>query len=329
MVNECELIMAVILSSTEVSDLLSFEEAISVTERVYRDSKHEDRRVHSPVRLKIPRGSLRIVAGVLLNDNVMGARLGSASGLAGNMSPVVLFEADTGNILAIMAYPFSIMRTGVTVALATKRVAPEGSTTAALLGTGRNALSALEGMIAVRPISKATIYSRTPEKRRALADVAAEKFGIPVTAVNSSDEAVEGADLIACVTNAADHVFDPEKVLPDVHVNSVGSVNEVPDQVFREASGIFLGSKKQELQYAHYHSFANDVPRNALLELVENGEIDWDDVHDLDVAVEGWRRPGSGPTVFKETRGGIGDVALAHFAYQRAIELGRGSPLIL
>ncbi|MFA9446103.1 hypothetical protein [Egicoccus sp. AB-alg6-2] len=321
--------MAVILSSTDVIDLLTFDEAIDVTERVYRDSNVEDRRVHSPVRMKLPRGSLRIVTGALLNDNVMGARLGSASGLAGNMSPIVLFEADSGNILAIMAYPFSIMRTGVTVAVGTKWISPEAATTAALIGAGRNALSALEGMIAVRPITAATVYSRTAEKRDALADIATRKFGIPVTAVGNSDEAVADADLIACVTSATDHVFDPAKVLRDVHVNSVGSVNEVPDAIFRAAAGIFLGSKKQELQYAHYHSFAGDAPRNALLELIETGEIDWDAVHDLDAALKGWSRPRPGPTVFKETRGGVGDVALAHFAYERARELGRGLPLQL
>lgn len=320
--------MPKVLSSGDVKDLLSFEDAIAVTERTYSDAKLEDLRVHSPVRMKIPRGSLRIVAGALLHENVMGARLGSASGLAGNMSPMVLFDPRSGDLLAIMAYPFSIMRTGVTVAVATKWIAPEESRTAALLGTGRNALSALRGMAAVRPIDNARIFSRTKERREALAEEVTQALGIAVTATASSDEAVEGADVIACVTNAAEHVFDPGRVGADVHINSVGSVNEVPDQIFREATGIFLGSKSQELQYAHYHSYTNDVPRNALLEVVNEGRVSWDEVYELGVAVTGWDRP-KGRTVFKETRGGVGDVALAYAAYQRAIELGRGTDLDL
>lgn len=321
--------MPLFLSSADVSDLLTFEEAIDVTERLYRDSAPADRRVHSPVRMKIPGGSLRIVAGAMLNENVMGARLGSASGLAGNMSPIVLFEADSGNVLAIMAYPYGVMRTGATVGVATKWLAPKDSRTAALIGTGRNALSALQGMIAVRPVDKATIFSRTKERREALADRATQVFGIPVVAAASSDEAVGDADLVACVTNSSEHVFNATSARPTAHINSIGSVNEIPDHIFRSAVGIFLGSKQQERQYAHYHSFANDVPRNALLELVKRGEVDWSQVQDLDRAVTGWRRPEAGQTVFKETRGGVGDVALAYFAYLRARELGRGTELKL
>lgn len=324
--------MAVLLSRHDVADLLSFGDAVEITENLYRNSGPDGQVTHAPVRLRTPFGSLRIVSGALLHSNVMGARLGSASGLRGDASPMALFTASSGDLLAIMAYPFSVIRTGATVAVATRALARSDARVAALIGTGRNALSVLQGMVHARPIERAHVYSRTPARRQALAEAATRSLGIPVSAAETTAEALAEADTVACVTNSPTPVFAAGELKADAHVNSVGSANEIPDEVFIDASGIFLGSKEQELQMAHYNAYGRDTPRNALLSLVWDGRVNWRaDVHDLtDVYAPGWAAVGATAwTVFKETRGGVGDVALAYAVYQRARDLHRGNDLSL
>lgn len=312
--------MAVLIPGGRTPVSLSLHDAIAATERLYSESDPSDRLGHAPMRLPIPRGSFRIVAGALLKDNVMGARFGSASGLAGDASPMALFDSTSGNLLAIMPSPNGILRTGATVGVATKWLSRPTSSTAAMLGTGRNALSCLLGMAAVRPLSDIRVFSRDADRREAFVARARDLVAANVRAVGSSAEAVDGADIVTCVTNSDRPVFDPTMLLPDAYVNSVGSVSEVPDETYADAAAIFVGSKKQEEQFQYYESHYLRAQRNSLLELAGDGPLDWEmDVHDLgEAAGDKWRTPPSGHVLFKDSRGGIGDLALALEMYERA-----------
>lgn len=318
--------MALVISRSDTSVSLSLHDAISVTERLYSDCDPSQRAAHAPMRLPIPRGSFRVVAGALLRENVMGARLGSASGLAGDASPMVVFDSESGNLLAVMPSPSGVLRTGATVGVATKWLSAPESTTAAILGTGRNALSCLLGMAAVRRLTDIRVFSRSPDRRAAFAERAKSLVPADVRPVSSSAEAVDGAQIVTCVTSSGEPVFDASLLLSSAHVNSVGSVSEVPDEIYVGAAAIFVGSKRQEEQFEYYESHYSRAYRHSLLQLAREGKVDWEvDVRDLGEAVgAGWTARPSTPVVFKDSRGGIGDLALGLEMYKRALASGQG-----
>jgi ornithine cyclodeaminase/alanine dehydrogenase-like protein (mu-crystallin family) len=318
--------MAVLLTESDVADLICMSDAITLTEQYYLANAASLARYHSPVRLKIPNGSLRVTAGALLADQVMGARVGPASGLRGDATIMSLFDADSGVLLAVLGYPFSILRTGANVGLAAKWLSCPDSSSAALIGAGRNSLSLLRGIAEVLPVTRVTVYSRRAENREQFArDVAAEFGAIDVRVADSPANAVAGADMVVCATNSPVPVFDAGDVGPDVFVASMGSPAELPPDLLT-SSAVFVGSWPQELQYDHYHSYREDVPPRLLVRLVADGTLRWGtEVRQLDDAIAGnWERPAGGRVVFKESQGGCSDVALAAAAYRKAIDLGRG-----
>lgn len=129
--------MALLLERHEVKGLLDMKRAIVVTEAAFKEQGQGSVMSRAPTVLAVNHGSLRIVSGGLLESNILGARLGGASGFAKSSQLAVLCSSDTGELLTVMSYPFGALRTGATVALATKFLAREDAQVAGLIGTGR------------------------------------------------------------------------------------------------------------------------------------------------------------------------------------------------
>jgi ornithine cyclodeaminase/alanine dehydrogenase-like protein (mu-crystallin family) len=319
--------MAVLLTESDVVDLVDITEAIRITEAMYQRNADGATRHHTPIRVRIPAGSLRITTGALLGDAIMGARVGSASGLRGDSTVTLLFDSTSGDLLCLMAYPFSLYRTGANMALAVRWLTGGGPARIGLIGTGRNALGLLTGIAAVRPITALRVHSRRPESRARFAARAAGHLGLTdVADVPTGDDAVSGADIVVCSTNADGPVFDADALAPDAFVGSMGSPAELSERTLTTAAGVYVGARAQEQQYHHYHAYREDVPERTLIRLIDAGRLAWGDtVHELADVVRGAAAPvRSGLTVYKESQGGYGDIALAAAAYHRASALGRG-----
>jgi alanine dehydrogenase len=319
--------VAILLADSDLADLISMADAIALTEEFYRVNAGGQARYHNPVRVRVPAGSLRITAGALLADHVMGARVGTASGLRGDTTVMTLFDSDTGQLLAVMSFPYTVLRTGANVGLAAKWLAPAEAGSVALIGAGRNARSLLRGIAAVRPVKDIAVYSRRPDERAAFAADLAEEFaGVAVRAADSSADAAAGAQIVLCATNSAVPVLSADEVGPDSFVASMGSPAELPAELLLSAAAVFVGSWAQERQYDHYHRYREDVAPRVLVGLAESAQLRWGEgIRQLDDAITGrWARPSGGRVIFKESQGGCGDVALAAGAYRKALGLGRG-----
>ncbi|RFU37883.1 ornithine cyclodeaminase family protein, partial [Actinomadura logoneensis] len=99
---------------------------------------------------------------------------------------------------------------------------PEAATLA-VLGAGVQARSHLDAMAEVRPLRAARIWSRSPERARALAESVRDELPFPVTAAASVAEATDGADLVCTVTGSAEPLLDARHVAEGAHINAVGS----------------------------------------------------------------------------------------------------------
>ncbi len=94
------------------------------------------------------------------------------------------------------------VRTAAVSAIATDSLALPDASILAILGSGIQARSHLEAMLAVRPVTEVRVWSRTPENARGFADEQSALHGLPVQVAPDVAKAVEGADVICTTTGA-------------------------------------------------------------------------------------------------------------------------------
>jgi alanine dehydrogenase len=144
---------------------------------------------------------------------------------------VMLFDTSNGSPLAIIQDGnLQQARVGAKNALGVKYLARENSKVVGMLGSGGQARSHLEAFATVRPIERCNVYSPTEANRELFATEMSQKLGIAVVAVDSPEEAVDGADIISCNTNSMKPILFPEMVTPGVHITVVSGEwdREVP-----------------------------------------------------------------------------------------------------
>jgi len=164
---------------------------------------------------------------------------------------VMLFSTVTGEPLAM--FPDGVvqrMRVASSSALAARYLAREDSSTMALFGAGWQAGSHLPAMCAVRPIKRVNVFSPTQTNREAFVKEMQQKVSAEVRAVNSPEEAIRDADIIAATTNSLTRVVSPEWVKPGLHLTCV-RVPELGDETIRKVDRLVI--------HAHQHAPENYV----------------------------------------------------------------------
>ena len=164
---------------------------------------------------------------------------------------VMLFSTENGAPLAI--FPDGVvqrMRVASSSALAARYLAREDASTLALLGSGWQAGSHLPAMCAVRPIKQVKVYSTTRANREAFVKEMAQKVTADIIAVESPEEAVAGAGIIAATTNSLSRVVNPEWVRPGTHLTCV-RVPELGDETIRRVDRLVI--------HAHQHAPENYI----------------------------------------------------------------------
>lgn len=147
-----------------------------------------------------------------------------AKGLQSHQGFVALFDPDSGAPAAILhAGEITAIRTAAASAAATRALARRNAARLAILGYGEQAETHLHAMACVRRLTRVTIWGRSPDRAAAFADRMAAETGLSVTAVETVEAAVGGADIICAVTASATPILEGRWVAPGAHVNLVGS----------------------------------------------------------------------------------------------------------
>ena len=313
--------MTLLLTRAEVEPLLDLQQAMELTLDVSRDQAADGVVSIPPRHVWVPGGALRIVSGALLHARRMGVRVGAAAGLGGGLV-ALLWDSASGELLAIMAYPFGTLRTAATVGVATQLFARTDARVVGMVGSGRNALGLLRAARHVRPVERIRVYSRNPERRSAFAERAEQALGVPVEAVAETAAATRDADIVYVATDALEPVLHAGWLSPGTFVASMGRPGEIDPSVYLGADLIVVGDKTNELGYRDVGQY-----RHRLLELTEGGQLEWSGVREMWEVVVGRVAARTSPEqtiVFKESQGGTGDVAFAGWVYARARERGLG-----
>jgi ornithine cyclodeaminase len=136
-----------------------------------------------------------------------------------HQAAIVVFDPENGTPLALMDGTYvTATRTAAGSALATRLLAREDARVLALIGTGAQARTHARAIPRVRSLKEIRVAGRD----RAKAEALAAELGSSARAVDSYEEAIRGADVVAATTHALEPVVRREWLEPGTHVNSVG-----------------------------------------------------------------------------------------------------------
>jgi ornithine cyclodeaminase/alanine dehydrogenase-like protein (mu-crystallin family) len=239
----------------------------------------------------------------------------------------LLFEADTWQPIAIMDLPTGDLRLSASVAAGAEYLARPDATRVAMIGSGGVALAMLRGLCAVRHIEHLGVWSRTPEHRAAFADHASAAFNLMATPYDDPEPMVADADIVAVGTNARVPLVRFDQLRPGTHVSSAGLSFELDISIYRDAHQLVAASRQQEVVSAMPTDTPGRVTGGPLSELLSDGRLSAESIIELGSIVQGRVAARNGPAdinVYRESRGGVGDAALASRAYDLARERGLG-----
>lgn len=176
-------------------------------------------------------------------------------GLPSAPAQVFLIDGKTGIVAAVLDGTYvTQIRTGAASGAAFDLLAKKDCRIGALIGTGGQAAAQLEAMLAVRNLDEVRVFDVNPERTRTFAEqmnVELKKYGAQIIAVKSSDEAVEGADLLVTVTPSCKPVFDASKVKEGATISCVGAyqphMQEMDPEILPRASKIYFDSREAVL----------------------------------------------------------------------------------
>ena len=310
--------MALLLKRSEVSTLLDLNRAMSVLEQIFREQSAGQVKPVAPLRF-MNRGMRMVVGGLEAQD-----KNGFRVSVTGGDSLAMLFEISSGKLLCLMAYPFSNLRIAATVGLAIDRFAAPKARTVAMIGSGRLALPILEPAIALRPIERVFVYSRSAARREAFAQQANEHLNGDVISASSAEQAIDKADLVLVSTNSPSAALLGKWLRRGVAVLGAGRPNEFDDDVYLRADLIVVTSKAHE---EGYYDAKLDQP---LIRLSRHGALSWHSVVEFADIIAGkisLPEISESTIVFRDSQGGYGDVALAAWVYDEARRRGLGQEI--
>src|SRR5919202_4568702 len=187
--------MTVVLDEAQVREVLDMAGAITPMEALCREQAAAQTLSAERIHIRLPRGFLRILPGILAQSGVMGYKEFHTNG-QGVRYTVHLFDFESGAPLAMMdASHVTAMRTGAMAAVALKHLSPPEAKRVGLIGSGTEARSEMAALMAVRPsIRQGRVFSPRPERREACARDMAAQYEIEMQAVGRPRQGLRGAE---------------------------------------------------------------------------------------------------------------------------------------
>lgn len=185
----------------------------------------------------------------------------------------LLAEVDTGYpVLLTEMTILTALRTAAMSALAAKHLAPKGARTMALIGNGAQAEFQALAFKAICGITHVRLYDIDPDaKKKCTKNL--EGSGLNLTSCTSSEQAMEGAEIITTCT--ADKQFatilTDNMVGPGTHINAVGGDCPGKTELHRDIllrSSIFVEYPPQTRIEGEIQQLAPDHPVTELWQVI-------------------------------------------------------------
>ena len=247
-------------------------------------------------------------------------------GLPSHLATILLFDPDTGSLIAMMDGRFiTEARTAAVSAVTARFLARPNASTLALIGSGVQARSHLEALTHVRQIKDVRVWSPRPQSRQQFIDDMSPRVPIPIHDCQTAQAAVAGADLIVLATASKTPVLDSEWVADGAHVMCVGACR--PDQremapALVKRGRLYVDSKAAALVES------GDVVMNIAEKLFDASHLRGE-IGELVLGRVPGRTSDSEVTIFKSLGMAVEDVVAADLVFRRASETGAGTEMTL
>lgn len=267
-------------------------------------------------------GSLNITGAQFTGTGFSGAKVWTNVG--GKSAPLLLVHgSDDGQLKAVIeAVALGQMRTAALASVATKYLAAEGADDMAIVGTGKQSITQMAAVNAVRPLKRLRVFSPTPENRARFAAGVREKYPFEVVEAASVEDCVKDAPIITTVTRAKDPFLTADMISDGAHLNAAGAIipafaEITPDVVARADMVVVDNLEGCRADSRELRSFYDD----------EGG--DWNDIIELkDIVGQNRKRPADVDfTLFKWMGVGLADLAAGIEILKRAKDKGAGREL--
>lgn len=224
----------------------------------------------------------------------------------------LLCHGTTGEALALIdGDALTVRRTACASALAASYLARPDARHLVMIGAGQLAPHLIRAHATVRPISRVTIWNRTPAKAVALAATLADE-GFDVAVADDRAAAVAGADIVSAATLGETPLIEGGWLAPGTHVDLVGAY--APH--LRESDDAAI--KRSELFVDTFDGALSEG--GDLVQPIDAGLISRDDIcADLAMLARGehcGRTDPSAITLFKSTGTALEDFAAARLIYE-------------
>jgi len=226
----------------EVAQRLTYEVCIPlVRNAMIAFSKGETKQLLRSI-LPLSEGRLfGVMPGAMGEHGPFGAKLISvfhgnfALGKQSHQGLIILFDPESGApVCVVHAGEVTAIRTAAASAVATDALARPNARRLTILGYGEQASTHARAISKVRQLESITIWGRSPERARALAERMQAELAAPVATARDVEEAVAKADIVCTVTSAAEPILNGAWVRRGTHLNLVGSSHAVPVEVDNE-----------------------------------------------------------------------------------------------
>jgi alanine dehydrogenase len=268
-------------------------------------------------RLILDEGRMAVMAAADLELGYAGAKVYTAF-TGGARFAVLLFRSDRPELSAVIeADKLGQLRTGAATGVAAKYLAREGASTLGVIGCGWQARGQVAAVRAAVPaIGRVVAYCRTASKLGEFcSELDAERGESPTDAAEQ--------EVVVTVTNSRDPVLRGEWLREGALVCAVGAnvpqARELDNVVLERAVFVCCDSREQAR-----------IESGDLIEPIQNGVLDWLEVHELQEVVAGEVSGRSSPddiVLFKSNGLAAWDVALGALVLERARVEGRGVEL--
>ena len=323
-----------ILKESDISSMITMRDIIEADKEAL--SIYSSHKSNIPLRsnLNVPEynGQCLFMNGYAAPAKALGVKIVSVypeninKNLTSVPATMVLVDAETGVVNSLIDGTYlTRLRTGAISGLATEILSRKDSKIFALFGTGGQAVTQLEAVLTVRNIEEVRVFDVFKERAKDFAKKMSDKFGkkfnVKIIAAESSDAAVDNADIITTVTTSKKPVFDANKVKKNVHINGVGSYTpemvEIPGDILVMANKIYVDTRDGAINES-----------GDLITPIKDGLITIEKINgELGEVINGLikgRESDDEMTFFKTTGSAVLDLVAAQKIYEKAKAKGVG-----
>lgn len=322
-----------LLTKNDLMKIFTMKEAIEADKEALRMYSEGTTVVPLRVNIDIPKfqGQTLFMTGYAKDLDVSGVKIVSVfpqnidKGIPSVPAQMLLVDGKTGQVLCIMDGTYlTQLRTGAISGAATDILANKNVKIMALCGTGGQAPSQLEAVLAVRDIELVKVYDINKERAEAFAtkmQTELKKYGARIIAADNIEDALGNADIITTVTTTKIPVILGNLVKKGSHINGIGSytpdMQEMDLDLIRKCDKLYVDTRNGAL------SESGDLIIPINMGIISENDVDGELGEVILGRVHG-REYEDEITIFKSVGSAILDVVVAYKIYEKAKKLNIG-----